>query len=152
MIRVVESPNSCGRERKFTQILLIIFLFWYYRSLRVVIIFMVSTSVKLWSTQVPLLNLVYYEWFNPPQCRPNTLKLRQNGCHIEEEILKHISLIENYCIMILISLNIVPRGPINIKPILIQTKAWHGTGKKSLSEPVMASFTGADMHQLASMT
>ena len=82
----------------------------------------------------------------------NTLKLKQLGSYNEEEILKHIFLIENYCIMILISLNIVPKGPINLKPILFQTKAWHGTGKKSLSEPVMASFTGADMHQLASMT
>ena len=42
-------------------------------------------------------------------------------------------------------------GPIANKSALIQVMAWHRTGDKPLSEPMMTQFTDAWMHQLASM-
>ena len=33
---------------------------------------------------------------------------------------------------------IVPKGPIDNKPVLVQIMAWYQTGDKLLSEPMMA--------------
>ena len=42
-------------------------------------------------------------------------------------------------ISIKISLKFVPKGSINNNPALVQTMAWHRSGNKSLSEPMMVS-------------
>ena len=72
----------------------------------------------------------------PPTCRHSTgtLTLRQNGCHF----LKHIFLNENVWILIKISLKFVPKAPINNVPALVQIMAWHLSGDKPLSKPMIA--------------
>ena len=67
----------------------------------------------------------------------NTLRQRQNGCHFPDDIFKHISLNENMWISIKISLKFVHKGPIDNNPALVQIMAWHGTGDKPSSEPMM---------------
>ena len=67
----------------------------------------------------------------------NTLRPRQNGRHIADDILKCIFLNENVWIPIKISLKFVPKGPINNIPALVQIMAWCRPGNKPLSEPMM---------------
>ena len=69
----------------------------------------------------------------------NTLRPRQNGRHFADDIFKRIFLNENARISIKISLKFVPKGPINNIPALVQIMAWHRTGDKPLSEPMMGS-------------
>ena len=69
----------------------------------------------------------------------NTLRPRQNGRHFPDAIFKWIFLNENVWISIKISLNFVPKGPINNIPSLVQIMAWRRPGDKPLSEPVMVS-------------
>ena len=65
----------------------------------------------------------------------NTLRLR-HGCHSPDDILKCIFLNENVWISLKISLNFVPKGPINNIPALVQIMAWRSAGDKPLSEPM----------------
>ena len=44
---------------------------------------------------------------------------------------------ENIWIVIKISFKFVPKDPINNIPALIQVMAWHQSGNKPLSEPMM---------------
>ena len=60
-------------------------------------------------------------------------------------IFKFIFLNEKYCILIKISLELVPKGPIDNKSALIQVMAWRWTGDKPLPEPVLTWFTDANM-------
>ena len=69
----------------------------------------------------------------------NTLRPRQNGRHFPDDIFKCIFLNENVWISIKISLNFVPRGPINNIPALVQIMAWRRPGDKPFSEPMMVS-------------
>ena len=75
----------------------------------------------------------------------NILGPGQNGRHFPDDILKWIFLNENAWILIEISLKIVPRGPINNIPALVQVMAWHRIGDKPLSEPMLTQFTDAYM-------
>ena len=54
-----------------------------------------------------------------------------------DDIFNHIFLNENILTLIEISLKIVPKGPINNIPALVQIMAWRRTGDKPLSEPMM---------------
>ena len=67
----------------------------------------------------------------------NTLRPKQNGCHLPDNIFKCIFLNENVWILIKISLEFVPKGPINNIPALVQIMAWCRPGDKPLSEPMM---------------
>ena len=69
----------------------------------------------------------------------NTLRPRQNGHHFPDNIFKCIFLNENVWISIKISLNFVPKGPINNISALVQIMAWRQPGDKPLSEPMMVS-------------
>ena len=69
----------------------------------------------------------------------NTVRLRQNGHHLPDDIFKCIFLNENVSVSIKISLKFVPKGPINDITALIQIMAWRCQGKKPLSEPIMVS-------------
>ena len=69
----------------------------------------------------------------------DTLRPRQNGHHFADDIFKCIFLNENIWILIKISLKIVPKALVNKIPALIQIMAWHRSGDKPLSEPVMVS-------------
>ena len=68
-----------------------------------------------------------------PQC---VNRLRQNCQNFADGILNFISLFENCCILIPISLKFVPNGLINNKPALIQIMDWHRAGVKPLSKPM----------------
>ena len=67
----------------------------------------------------------------------NTLRLMQNGRHFPDDIFKCIFLNESIWISIEISLKLVPKGPINNIPALVQIMAWRQTGNKPLSEPML---------------
>ena len=67
----------------------------------------------------------------------NTLRLKQNGRHFQDDIFKRIFLHENVWISINISLKFVPRGTINNIPTLVQVMAWRRPGDKPFSEPMM---------------
>ena len=69
----------------------------------------------------------------------NTLRPRGNEQHFPNVILKHIFFNENVWISMKISLKFVPKGPINNIPALVQIMAWHRSGDKPLSEPMMVS-------------
>ena len=69
----------------------------------------------------------------------NTLRLRENGRHFPDEILKCIFFNEKIWISIKISLKFVPKGPINNIPALVQTMAWRRPGDKPLSETMLDS-------------
>ena len=51
-----------------------------------------------------------------------------------------------------ISLKLVPQGPINNIPALVQIMAWRRPGDKPLSEPIMVQFTDAYMRHSAPMS
>ena len=67
------------------------------------------------------------------------LRLRQNGCHFADNTFKWIFLNENVTILLKIRLKFVPRGPNNNIPALVQKMAWHQTGNKPLSGPMLVS-------------
>ena len=69
----------------------------------------------------------------------NTWKPRQDGRHVAEDIFKCIFLFENLWISIKVSLKLVPKGPINNIPALVQIMAWRRPGDKPWSEPMMVS-------------
>ena len=62
----------------------------------------------------------------------NTMKGRispgQRGRHFAGDIFRCISLNDEYCIVIKMSLEFVPDGPIDNKPALISIMAWCRTG------------------------
>ena len=69
----------------------------------------------------------------------NTLRPRQKGRHFPDDIFKCIFFNENIWISIKFSLKFVPKGPINNIPALVQIMAWHRSGNKLLSEPMLVS-------------
>ena len=69
----------------------------------------------------------------------NTLRPRQNGHQFTDDIIKYIFLNENVWVSIKISLEFVPRGPVNNTPVLVQIMTWRRPGDKPLSEPMGAS-------------
>ena len=70
-------------------------------------------------------------------CVINSLRPRRNGCYNADDIFKCIFLKENVWIPTKISLKIVPKGPINNIPALVQKMAWCRPGDKPLSEPML---------------
>ena len=73
------------------------------------------------------------------------LPLDKMATILADNNFKCIFLNENDRIPIRISLEFVPRSPIDNKPALVQVMAWHLTGNKPLSEPVVTQFTDAYM-------
>ena len=69
----------------------------------------------------------------------NTLRLRQNGHHFDDDIFKCIIWSENVKISLKISLKFVLKGPINNIAALVQIMAWRQSGDKPLSAPMTAS-------------
>ena len=59
---------------------------------------------------------------------------------------------EKFCILIRISLNFVPGGPIDNKLALVQVMTWRRTGHKPLSEPMLTQFIAADMPHSGKMS
>ena len=81
-------------------------------------------------------HLIYFAK-NEPEI--NTLRPRQNGLNFPDDIFKRIFLNENVQISIKISLEFVPKGPIDTSPALVQIMAWRRPGNKPLSEPMMVN-------------
>ena len=73
------------------------------------------------------------------------LSLDKMTAILTDDIVKCIFLNESDKIPIQISLKFIPRSPIDNKPASVQVMAWHRTGDKPLSEPMMAQFTDAYM-------
>ena len=67
----------------------------------------------------------------------NTMRPEQNGWHFTDNIFKLIFLNENIGVLIIILLKFVPKGPIDNKSALVQVMAWHQTGVKPFTEPIL---------------
>ena len=67
----------------------------------------------------------------------------QNGRHFEDNIFKSLFVNEKFCVLIRISLKIVPKGPLDHNSALTQVMAWHLTGAKPLSEPMLTQLIDA---------
>ena len=67
-------------------------------------------------------------------------------------MFKCIFLNEIIRISITISLELVPKGPINNIPALVKIMAWRQPGNKPLSEPMVVKFTDTYMGHSASMS
>ena len=65
----------------------------------------------------------------------NTLRPRQNGRHFPDDIFLN----QNVRIPINISLEFVPKGPVNNITALVQIMAWRRPGDKPLSETMLVS-------------
>ena len=84
--------------------------------------------VKIWQLMI--------WWHKEPGHKSfNTLRPRQNGRLLADDVFKCIFLNENVWIL----LKFVPKGPINNIPSLVQVMAWRWPGDKPLSEPMMVS-------------
>ena len=81
--------------------------------------------------------------FTQTGSRFNSSPPGQNGRHFADNIFTCIFTNEKFCILITISLKFVPKGLIDNMLALVQVIAWHLTGDKPLSEPVMTQFTDA---------
>ena len=64
---------------------------------------------------------------------------------VADDIFKCIFLNEHDKIPIQISLKLVPRSPIDNKPVLVQVMTWRRTGDKPLPEPMMTQSIDAYM-------
>ena len=76
---------------------------------------------------------VYHGCSEPHQKPINILRPDQNGCHFADDIFKCIFLNENYCILLLISLEFVHRGSTGNISVLILEIHWHITSNKLLT-------------------
>ena len=76
---------------------------------------------------------VYHGCSEPRQKPINILRPDQNGCHFADDIFKCIFLNENYCILLLISLEFVHRGSTGNISVLILEIHWHITSNKLLT-------------------
>ena len=63
----------------------------------------------------------------------------QNGRHFTDDIFRCILGNEKFYVLINISLNFVPKGPIDNNPALVEIMAWCRPGDKPLSEPMMVN-------------
>ena len=79
----------------------------------------------------------------------NTLRPRQNGRHLPDDIFTCIFLNENVYISITLSPKF--KGPINNITALVKIIAWRRPGDKPISEP-MIEFNDTNMRRSASMS
>ena len=64
---------------------------------------------------------------------------------VADDIFKCIFMNEKFCILTRISLECIPKVPIDNKSALVQVMAWRRTGDMPLSEPMLTQFTKAYM-------
>ena len=77
----------------------------------------------------------FHQWWLIRGKGHNTLRPRQNGRYFPDDTFLN----GNVWIWIKISLKFVPKGLINYITSLVQIMAWHRSGDKPLSEPIMVS-------------
>ena len=75
----------------------------------------------------------------------NTLRPRQDGRNLPDDIFKRFFLNENVWISIKISLKFVLAGRINSIPTLVEIMVWRWPGDKPLSDPMVVCSTDAYM-------
>ena len=100
------------------------FTFWY---------FVRNTS---WQLSLLIIHVIQL-WLIQKMGKFNSSRPRQHGRNFPDDIFRCIFLNENIWIAIDISLIFVAKGPIDNIPALVQIMAWHRSGNKSLSEPMM---------------
>ena len=83
------------------------------------------------------------QYVNIPCTGINTLRTRQNGCHVAADILKCISMNENVWILNNMSLKCIPWDLIRNMSAFVQVMAWPLTGTTPLPEPMMTLVTDA---------
>ena len=84
--------------------------------------------------------------------RVNSSRPGQNGRHFPDDIFKCIFMNEKFWISIQISLNFVPRGPIDNTWALVQVVAWRRTGDKPLPEPMLTQFSDTYIWHVGEMS
>ena len=82
-----------------------------------------------------MVHWVQWRWIYAHNKAINSLRPRQNGHHFADDPFKRIFLNETLRISIKISLNFVPKGPINDIPALVQIMGWRRRGDKPLYGP-----------------
>ena len=80
----------------------------------------------------------------------NTLRLRQNGCHFEDDIFKCMSLNKNCWILNKDSLNYFSKDPIDNMTSLAQIMVWRRTSDKPLSKAMLVCYTDTYMYHSTS--
>ena len=73
----------------------------------------------------------------------NTLRLRQNGTHFTDNILKYIFVNENFWFSYKIALKWVPCDLSDDQSALVEVMIWHWIGDKLSPQPMMIPFTNA---------
>ena len=116
--------SSSSFERNLVNLNLIFDFFW-------------SDSVESYNNLGPALSWGLHIYSAEDNGLVNTLKPRRNEQHFADDIFKRIFVNENVWISITISLNLVPKGPINNILALVQIMAWRRPGDKPLSETMM---------------
>ena len=126
-------------------------LVWWFPIQMYLMLLNVAMVKQLRASFIHLISLILFILVSPGQwCRHslndllhlqlvNTLKPRRNEQHFADDIFKRIFFNKNVWISIKISLQFVPKGPINNIPALVQIMAWRHSGDKPLSEPMMVS-------------
>ena len=69
----------------------------------------------------------------------------QNGRHFADDSFNYIFMNEKFCVVIPISLEFVPQGPIDKMSSLVQVMAWRRTGDKPFPESNQTQFADANM-------
>ena len=82
----------------------------------------------------------------------NVQSTGQNDRHFEDDIFKYIFMKEKFHILIQISLDFVPRGPIENMAALVKIMSWCRTGDMLLPEPMFTQFTGGELTHWGLMT
>ena len=80
------------------------------------------------------------------------LPLDKMDATFADDIFKCIFLNEEFCFLIKILLEFVPKGPIDNKAALVQVMAWCRTGVKPLLAPKLTQFTDACMRHWGEMS
>ena len=91
-----------------------------------------------WGLTEPISSIHYFPLvFITIKILLNTLRPTRNKRNFWDDIFKCIFVNENVWMSIKISMEFIPKGPINNIPVLVQIVAWRRQGNKPLSEPMM---------------
>ena len=105
-----------------------------------------TENVQYVLTKIMIKNYIYRYFYASAEGQGvNSSHPGQNGHHLADDIFHCIFMNDFFCILILVSLECVPKGPIDNDSALVQVMAWHQTGNKSLPEPMLTKFTDAYM-------
>ena len=110
---------------------------YHYTSGNAYQLYIASTPSRFWPSSASACFVWISLWGGTTWHDVNTLRPRQNGRHFSDDIFKCIFLNKNMWISIKISLQFLPKSPINNVRTLIQIMVWCRSGNKPLSEPMI---------------